>query len=669
MPKKSFPPVPADEALRLEVLKEYGILDTPPDPDYDALISLASLILGTPIALVSLVDQNRQWFKASCGLDANVTETPRDIAFCAYAILGDEVLVVNDATQDDRFRENPLVTGEMGFRFYAGAPLISPRGDRLGTLCVIDRTSRYPTPAQIDALKKLAHQVVLLMEYRKINRELRTEQKRFETQSALKRQIVDFSPDAILTFEVSGSIVEFNPSSERIFGRSKDQVQGMQFVDQLFPEIKRFQEAALLNRRGESRGLRSSGEAFPIEFTLIPVFLDGTPHFTAFIRDLSEPHRLARELRAKTEFLAQVMDHLPVSLFCKDGNQDFKFTLWNRKAVETWGIPESEILGKSAPDFFPTDQAERMQAQDLDTLNGGRTVDIPEEIVNSKSLGRRIVHTVKVPIADESGKPRFILGIAEDITERKQSELQLLNSAKMSSLGQMAAGMAHEINNPLAIIKGQAQLLEVRAESGQVTVEDLRISAGKIAQTVDRIAKIIQGLRSFSRDSKGDPFSPTPLASLLDGALDLCQTRFKNHGVELRRPATLPDCVLDCRASEIIQVLLNLLNNGFDAALSRDQEVKWVSLGFEDLGETVTILVMDSGPGIAPEVQGRLMTPFFTTKGVGKGTGLGLSISKGLAESHGGRLELMGGATHTCFRLALPKKQRSSIPTRRKNAA
>ena len=456
---------------------------------------------------------------------------------------------MNDATLDERFRENPLVTVALGIRFYAGAPLISPQGDRLGTLCAIDRTSQHPTSAQIDALKKLAHQVVLLMEHRKINQELRAEQKRSELQSALKRHIVDFKP-----------------TSEQVFGWSKDQVLGKRLVDHLVPESRRVQSAALLNRRGESRGLRQNGEEFPIEFTLIPVFLNGIPHFTAFIRDLSEPHRLAKELKDKTEFMAQVMDHLPVSLFCKDGHQDFKFSLWNRKAVDTWGIPESEILGRSAHDFFPADQAARMHLQDLDTLNGGRTVDIPEEIVNSKSLGRRFVHTVKVPIADENGKPRFILGIAEDITERKESELQLLNGAKMSSLGQMAAGMAHEINNPLAIIKGQAQLLEIRAESGLVTVEDLRLSAIKISQTVDRIARIIQGLRSFSRDSRGDPFTPTSLGNLLDDALNLCQTRFKNHGVELRRPVSPPECVLECRSSEIIQVLLNLLNNGFDAA-------------------------------------------------------------------------------------------------------
>jgi len=158
-------PLPDDEQPRLRKLRSLGVLDTFPEQVYDDIVSLASEIAATPIALITLVDQDRQWFKSRLGLD--ISETHRDHAFCAHAIRKpNELLVVTDATRDPRFADNPLVTGAPSFRFYAGAPLITSDGTALGTLCVIDNKPRTLTSLQERALQMLSRQVVVQIELR-----------------------------------------------------------------------------------------------------------------------------------------------------------------------------------------------------------------------------------------------------------------------------------------------------------------------------------------------------------------------------------------------------------------------------------------------------------------------------------------------------------------------
>jgi diguanylate cyclase (GGDEF)-like protein len=165
------PSIPPNERERLAALRSYGILDTQPEASYDDFVHLAAQIMGTPMAMVSLVDEDRQWFKACHGVEPS--EAPRKHSFCAHAILGRDALVVPDATADGRFHDNPLVTGEPGIRFYAGCPLVDNGGNALGALCVVDREPRQATPGQVEALAKLARMVMVSLELRRALRRMK----------------------------------------------------------------------------------------------------------------------------------------------------------------------------------------------------------------------------------------------------------------------------------------------------------------------------------------------------------------------------------------------------------------------------------------------------------------------------------------------------------------
>jgi len=209
--------IPLNEARRLEALRQYQILDTLPDADFDDLTRLAALICKTPIALISLVDGSRQWFKSQVGLD--VKETPRELAFCAHAILGNEILEVPNALEDRRFNDNPLVTGPMNIRFYAGTPLTTPDGYNLGTLCAIDKVPRKLLAEQKNALANLGRQVVRQLE-------LRSAYSQLQQQHAFLQAISTSADASILSTKPNGIIMTFSRGSEALTGYSAEEVVG-----------------------------------------------------------------------------------------------------------------------------------------------------------------------------------------------------------------------------------------------------------------------------------------------------------------------------------------------------------------------------------------------------------------------------------------------------------
>lgn len=248
---------------------------------------------------------------------------------------------------------------------------------------------------------------------------------------------------------------------------------------------------------------------------------------------------------------------------------------------------------------------------------------------------------------------RALIELDEQKREIEIHRAHSIQSAKMSSLGEMSGAVAHEINNPLTIIHGLAFQMARQIEKESVDLDRFRTATEKITATVDRITRIIKGLRSFARDGSRDPFEAVRPRLIVEEALALSQERFLSQGIKLEINNYADEAAIHARPTQLAQVLLNLLNNSYQAVL--DQSSKWIRLDIIEKDGKVSFRVTDSGKGVPEEVVDRIMEPFFTTKPLGEGTGLGLSISMGITKDHGGRLYYDRESPHTSFVMEVPR--------------
>lgn len=295
-------------------------------------------------------------------------------------------------------------------------------------------------------------------------------------------------------------------------------------------------------------------------------------------------------------------------------------------------------------------QAKKLDQQILDQPfdweHGDPIDELGRELENARNSLNKLFNEVKI-------KNDELFNLNQELELKvKEKTQQVVHAARMAALGEMAAGVAHEINNPLTVIMATSKTIDNGLCTNRYTKEDISIRLKKIITMSDRIDKIVKGLRSFSGHPEKEKMHKVPLAQIINETLVLCQERLKNNNITLYL-SPMPEIEIECRSVQISQVLLNLINNASDAI--KNLEEKWINIEFQiQPNETLQMRVTDSGNGIAPEIAVKIMQPFFTTKDSDRGTGLGLSISSGIIEDHHGRLWLDQNAEHTSFVVQMP---------------
>ncbi len=797
--------LPDHEAERLAAIHQYQIIDTEPESAFDDLARLAADICGTTIALINLIDGNRQWFKSKLGLD--VTEMPRDFGLCPQCIQQGDVLVIPDTLADDRFAKNPVVTAYPHIRFYAGVPLIAPKGQIIGTLCVADTVPHQLSLAQVEALQALSRQIISQLELRRHIADMAriaTECQQAEAEMRnitaenlkLARVVASVSDGVIVTDpnQPDNPIIYANPAFSRITGYLPEEIIGrncrfLQGVGTDRKVVARIKRAVALRQEIQTTLLnyRKDGQPFWNEVKISPVFSEKGDllYFVGIQTDITARKIAEEQMRNTQTFLNSIVENIPHAIFVKDAKK-LKYVSINKAGAEMIGFDKEKIIGQSDSDLFPKEIADLLTEKDREGLSNKKVVDIPEEAIPTKNKEIRFLHTKKIPILEKAGKPQYLLGIAEDITDRKsaqeqireqatlldksqdailvldtqdcirfcnesaqrlygwnaielvgcssevlfkdspqiqqarqtvfatgewhgelrqvtkngkeivvesrwtlvrdqenkpksilivntditekkQLEVQFQRAQRLESLGTLAGGMAHDLNNILTPILTSVQILEM-----VVTDERSQRLLNLLENNAKRGANLIKQVLSFARGTEGE-MEVIQIFDLIEEVVKIVKETFPKS-IDLFAPKPITELWPICGdATQLHQVLINLCVNARDAMpnggtlnisaenITIDSHYTKMNIDAK-VGRYVVITVADTGCGIPREIIDRIFEPFFTTKEIGKGSGLGLSTVMGIIKGHDGFINAYSDlGKGTRFKIYLPARENREI--------
>jgi PAS domain S-box-containing protein len=640
--------IPKNEKERIQALKDYGILDTLPEEQFDDLTLLASQICKVPIALISLVDEARQWFKSKVGL--NVSETPRNVAFCAHAILARELFIVPDLLQDERFKDNPLVIQDPKVRFYAGAPLETPSGFRIGTLCVIDYQPRKLSSEQIQSLQAISRQVVSQMELRLSLKKEAESRIQIGSREAELRSIFENVPIGLTKVNSKFEYIQANPAYLKWIGYSMEELREKNIFDVTHPDdLPKTHEASLKYSdpnysvyRFQKRYITKDGHIVWGQVTSHQHWYQPSNEYFIFstIEDITDLKALENETLNRERELRHFFE-VSRDLLCFAGTDGY-FKKVNHSFQKILGFTPEELLARPFFDFIHPDDL-GSTAQEVEKLSRG----IPTISFQNRYL-RKSGDYVTISWNATPSIDGMIYAIGRDVTKEIEMERSLVESKEkaesaMKAKSMFLANLSHEIRTPMNGVIGMTEQL-LYSEPDPEKTEKLRI----IYDSGHFLLDLINDTLDFSKLEAGKieiENSPFNLHKCSHEIVRLFKSGAKQKRIDLSLniDSTVPEWIYG-DLTRIRQILMNLLSNAMKFTEKGSVMVSSKGIEISEGIFKIVFMVQDTGIGISIENQKKLFQAFSqadasTTRRFG-GTGLGLVICKGLCELMGGEIGL-----------------------------
>ncbi len=705
-------PLPENEVARLQSLCNYNILDTPSETAFDDLTQLAAEICQVPIALVSLVDDCRQWFKSHYGIDA--VETPREGGFCAHGILNPrEILQVPNTLEDERFVNNPLVTGEPHIRFYAGTPLVNPEGYALGTLCVIDRKPRQLSSEQLQALEILGRQVVAQLELRQKVAQL---EQSFEEQQQAEKELArffDLSLDLFCVADTDGYFRRLNPAFEKALGYANQELQSQPFLAFIHPEDHQSTLAQVKKIQNNQTivGFENRYQAKDGKYHWLSWQATGTEDgfIYAIARDITEQKEAEAEqekqnLRSRlfTEMSLKIRQSLHIEDILQTAVIEVQNILHTDRVILFQLMPKApgKIVKESvSPEFQPIlgekiDDPCFLKAGYLDKYRQGRVsaianisdlkmkkscyVEMLEKfnvkanlvvpiLQQEKLWGLLIAHSCEKPrqwtefetellrqVADQIG-----IAIAQAELLEKETQQRIELTASNAELEQFAYVASHDLQEPLRKI--QAFSDRIIAKYNDILPPQGQDYLVRMQSAASRMQILIHDLLDLSRvTTKAQPFTKTNLKEIVQEVLEDLEILIQqNQGkVYYQDLPTLKADPLQMR-----QLFQNLISNALKfhkSDLPPEINITCQILTSPTSPKTYQITVEDNGIGFEEKYLDRIFNAFQRLHGRNQyeGTGMGLAICRKIVERHCGILTAKSSlGVGSKFMIILPMQQ------------
>ena len=583
---------------------------------------------------------------------------------CSAAAYTGERVVVADVMTHPYWAKFRKLAKKANLRACWSQPILSAAGEVLGTFAIYYSQPREPDPSDLELIEDAAHLAGIAIERRRAEEALR------ESEETL-RAWMDNTNAAITLKDTEGRYVltnkhfndRFKVSHEEIVGKTAYDIFPPEYADKITDQDREVLETGTANEREHEKLLPGGAKQTTILHKFPIIRPDGGYMGIGTIEtDITERKRAEEALRASEQRFRDVAE--AASDWFWEMDENLRFTFFSGRRQQLTGLPPEEYIGRTrweAAEANPDeDEKWRHHRATLEAHEAFRDFEYAFTTKDGKTVHNKVSGR---PVFDADGVFKGYRGAATDVTEQKEAQAQLIQASKLATLGEMASGIAHELNQPLSVVGMAAELSLMSMDAGAFDIEFVRKKLETIAGQRERMAGIINHMRLFSRKDKTRlaPFDP---AESVRGAVGLTVKQLEACGIELE--ATVPAACRNVSGHplQLEQVVLNLLNNARDAVVDTMESAGSgngrpvprvrVSLVDDKRRKAVVISVADTGGGIPEQALGRIFDPFFTTKEEAQGTGLGLSISYSIIDAMGGRLEAQNADGGAVFRITLP---------------